>query len=161
MPKEELRSRLKLPARTFNAALKRWLEAGLLIESAAGARLPGHEVKLSPAQQAVAEAFLRDLDANPYSPKSESHPDEELLAYLVEKGQIVVLADGVVFSEAAYRDMVTRILSRLRERGRLTLAEARDMFDTSRKYAQALLEHLDAERVTQRVGEERILRQGR
>jgi selenocysteine-specific elongation factor len=34
----------------------------------------------------------------------------------------------------------------------------RDMFGTSRKYAQALLEHLDVKRVTRRVGGQRTLR---
>jgi len=161
MPKEELRNRLRLPSRLFSAALKRWLEAGKLTETAAGAGLPGHEVKLSAAQQASADAFLRDLDANPYAPKSESRPDEELLAYLVERGRVIVLGDGVAFSDAAYREMVERTVAHLQQNGRVTLAEVRDMFGTSRKYAQALLEHLDAEKVTQRVGEERVLRQGR
>ena len=161
MPKEELRNRLRLPSRLFSAALKRWLEAGKLTETAAGAGLPGHEVKLSAAQQASADAFLRDLDANPYAPKSESRPDEELLAYLVERGRVIVLGDGVAFSDAAYREMVERTVAHLQQNGRVTLAEVRDMFGTSRKYAQALLEHLDAQKVTQRVGEERVLRQGR
>ena len=161
MPKEELRNRLRLPSRLFSAALKRWLEAGKLTETAAGAGLPGHEVKLSAAQQASADAFLRDLDANPYAPKSESRPDEELLAYLVEKGRVVALGDGIVFSDTAYREMVERTVAHLQQNGRVTLAEVRDMFGTSRKYAQALLEHLDAQKVTQRVGEERVLRQGR
>jgi selenocysteine-specific elongation factor len=161
MPKEELRNRLRLPSRLFSAALKRWLEAGKLTETAAGAGLPGHEVKLSAAQQASANAFLRDLDASPYAPKSESRPDEELLAYLVERGRVIVLGDGVAFSDAAYREMVERTVAHLQQNGRVTLAEVRDMFGTSRKYAQALLEHLDAEKVTQRVGEERVLRQGR
>jgi len=161
MPKEELRNRLRLPSRLFSAALKRWLEAGKLTETAAGAGLPGHEVKLSAAQQASANAFLRDLDASPYAPKSESRPDEELLAYLVERGRVIVLGDGVAFSDAAYREMVERTVAHLQQNGRVTLAEVRDMFGTSRKYAQALLEHLDAQKVTQRVGEERVLRQGR
>jgi selenocysteine-specific elongation factor len=160
MPKEELRNRLKLSPRIFGAALKRWLESGELTVTAAGAGLPGHEVKLSPAQKAQADAFLRDLDALPFGPKSEERPDEELLAYLVEKGQVAVLGD-VAFSAVAYHEMVTRVVDHLRANGKVTLAEARDMFGTSRKYVQALLEHLDAEKVTQRVGEERMLRQGR
>jgi len=161
MPKEELRNRLKLTPRLFSAALKRWLETGKLTETAAGAGLPGHEVKLSAAQEAATSAFLRDLDANPYAPKPDKRLDEELLAYLVEKGQVAVLGDGVVFSATAYREMTQRVVAQLRERGRITIAEARDMFGTSRKYAQALLEHLDAQKVTRRVGEEHVLRQGR
>jgi len=160
MPKEELRSRLRLPARTFNAAFKRWLEAGELTETAAGAGLPGHKAKLSTIQRANADAFLRDLEGSPYSPRSEVRPDEELLAYLVETGKVVVVGDGVVFSDAAYREMAGRIIAHLRERERVTLAEVRDMFGTSRKFAQALLEYLDKQNVTRRVGEEHVLRQG-
>jgi selenocysteine-specific elongation factor len=161
MPKEELRSRLRLQSRLFNAAVKRWQEAGRLSEATAGVGLPGHEVELSAPQKARAEAFLRDLEASPFAPKSDNWPDEELLAYLVERRQVAVLAEGVAFSTAAYREMVERVVAHLREHGKLTLAEARDMFATSRKYVQALLEHLDAEKVTQRVGEERMLRQRR
>ncbi len=161
MPKEELRTRLKLSPKLFSAALKRWLEGGLLTETATGAGLPGREVKLSPAQQASINVFLHDLEANPFAPKSDRRPDDELLAYLIEKGHAVALDDGVVFPTAAYREMLKRVVARLQEHGKVTLAETRDMFGTSRKYAQALLEHLDAERVTQRIGEERVLRQRR
>jgi selenocysteine-specific elongation factor len=38
------------------------------------------------------------------------------------------------------------------------VAQVRDMFGTSRKYALALMEHLDDRRVTRRVGDERVLR---
>ena len=41
----------------------------------------------------------------------------------------------------------------------ITLAQTRDMLKTSRKYAQALLEHLDEIGVTKRTGDERVLRQ--
>jgi selenocysteine-specific elongation factor len=56
--------------------------------------------------------------------------------------------------------MVARVREVLREKGTLTVAEARDLFGTSRKYVLALLEHLDAQGVTQRVGDERRLRPG-
>ncbi|MEX0785513.1 MAG: SelB C-terminal domain-containing protein, partial [Dehalococcoidia bacterium] len=66
--------------------------------------------------------------------------------------------DGVVFAAEAYQEMVERVTEHLRSHGSITLAQVRDMFGTSRKYAQALLEHLDRERVTRRVGDERVLR---
>jgi selenocysteine-specific elongation factor len=158
MPKEDLRTRLKLSPRLFNVMLKRWREEGGLSETAAGAGLPGREVNLSPVQQKNVDAFMRDLEAKPFAPKSDNRPDEELLAYIVEKGQAVALDDGVVFSTAAYKQMVEGVVTEMEKRGKLTLAEVRDLFGTSRKYAQALLEHLDAERITRRIGEERVLR---
>jgi serine/threonine protein kinase len=42
-----------------------------------------------------------------------------------------------------------------------TLAQVRDLFNASRKYAQAILEHLDEEGITKRVGDERVLIQER
>ena len=136
------------------------LEDGLT-EAGASVGLPGRTVKLSPAQQVRVDAFLQDLNANPYAPKTDRRPDEELLAYLADRRQIVVVAEDVAFSAAAYQEMLERILSQLAEQGRITLAQARDMFGTSRKYVQALLEYLDEQRITQRVGEERVLHGGR
>jgi selenocysteine-specific elongation factor len=49
----------------------------------------------------------------------------------------------------------------IQREGSITLARARDELGTSRKYAQAYLEHLDAEHITLRRGDERVLRRGR
>ncbi|MGE0543159.1 MAG: SelB C-terminal domain-containing protein [Dehalococcoidia bacterium] len=54
--------------------------------------------------------------------------------------------------------MVADVTEHLRQEGTITLAQVRDMFSTSRKYAQALLEHLDERRITRRIGDERVLR---
>ena len=54
--------------------------------------------------------------------------------------------------------MVARVTDTIDQKGEITVADVRDLFDTSRKYAVGLLEHLDSERVTQRVGDVRTLR---
>ena len=46
----------------------------------------------------------------------------------------------------------------IRQEGSVTVAQVRDRFNTSRKYALALLEYLDNIRVTRRVGDARVLR---
>jgi len=70
---------------------------------------------------------------------------------------VVKVAEGVVFSTKAYDEMVEKVTNHLKANGKVTLAEVRDMLQTSRKYAQALLEHLDGKKVTRRVGDERVL----
>ena len=80
-----------------------------------------------------------------------------MLEYLRDAGRVVTAGD-ITFGAAAYAEMVERVTEHLRSEGTITLAQVRDMFGTSRKYAQALLEHLDQERVTRRVGDERVLR---
>jgi len=86
-------------------------------------------------------------------------PDPELLAYLEDQGEIVRVSPEVVFAVGAYDGMVDGIVAHLRAQGTITLAQVRDSFRTSRKYAQALLEHLDQRRITRRVGDERVLRE--
>ncbi|HET8944867.1 MAG TPA: SelB C-terminal domain-containing protein, partial [Dehalococcoidia bacterium] len=78
--------------------------------------------------------------------------------YLEDQRQIVRVGDGVAFSAAAYDEMTGRIVSHLREHKSITLAEVRDMFATSRKFAQALLEHMDGQHITRRTGDTRVLR---
>jgi selenocysteine-specific elongation factor len=56
---------------------------------------------------------------------------------------------------AAVRERVRKLAER---DGEVTLAGLRDELQTSRKFAQALLEHCDAERLTLRVGDVRRLR---
>ncbi len=65
----------------------------------------------------------------------------------------------MVFSANAYREMVERVTEHLRREETITLAQVRDLFGASRKYAKALLGHLDGRRVTRRMGDTRVLRE--
>jgi selenocysteine-specific elongation factor len=160
MPKEELRSRLGLPQRVFDQLLAYWVGGRDAKETGAAVALPQHEPRVTPQQDAAAQSFVAAMRASPFSPPDPSAEalDEELMAYLEAKGEIVRVAGGVAFAAEAYREMVERVSAHIRDNGSVTLAQVRDMFGTSRKYAQALLEHLDAERITRRIGDERVLR---
>jgi selenocysteine-specific elongation factor len=158
MPREELRSRLRLDERVFAAALARLAQDGALVEAGAAVALAGFAPALTPAEQAEVDAYLASLAASPYAPPTDRPPSPELLAFLEEAGRVVPVGEGVVFTAEAYGEMVERITEHLRREGSITLAQARDLLATTRKYAQALLEHLDERRVTRRVGDERVLR---
>jgi len=158
MPKEQLRGRLGLTPRALDQLLAYWTGAGSAKETGAAVALAEHEPRLGPQQEAKARAYVEALRASPFSPPAEASLDEDLLAYLEARREIVRVADGVAFAAEAYGEMVERVATHIREQGSVTLAEVRDMLGTSRKYAQALLEHMDAERITRRVGDARVLR---
>jgi selenocysteine-specific elongation factor len=90
---------------------------------------------------------------------SELPPDE--LAALRAHGRIARLGRGMHIHRDALADVARRVIALIERNGPLTLAGLRDELQTSRRYAQALLEALDAERVTLRVGDERVLRRKR
>ncbi|MBA7692800.1 hypothetical protein ES703_101369 [subsurface metagenome] len=139
-----------------SAIFQRLLDRGVVIEDGAAIHLPAHHVKLTQAQQAKIDTFLQSLVQNPYAPPSDLIPEPDLLNLLIEQNQVVKVSDDVVFSTSAYNEMVERVTSHLKASGRVTLAEVRDMFKTSRKYALAFLEHLDRAKITRRVGDERV-----
>jgi selenocysteine-specific elongation factor len=158
MPKEELKSRMKIPPGSFPAALQRLSRDGVLVEDGKVVRLPSHRMELTGEQQAAVDAYLKILAQNPYSPPSDVAIDPELLDLLIEQRKVVKTAANTVFSAPAYDDMVDRISVHIRSHGKITLGEVRDLFQTSRKYAQAVMEYLDEQKITRRVGDERVLR---
>jgi len=156
MPKLELTGRLKL-GNYASAALTSLINQKVIAEDGGHIRLPAHAVRLTPAQQSKIDAFLDSLAKNPYAPPGELVPEPELLNVLIGQGRVVKVSDTVVFSALAYDEMVAKVTAHIRANGRITLAEVRDMFQASRKYAQALLEHMDRAKITRRVGDDRIL----
>ncbi|MFC1915148.1 selenocysteine-specific translation elongation factor [Chloroflexota bacterium] len=156
MPKMELGSRLKLGAYS-TPALRKLFDQGIIIGEGAALRLPTHQIKLTQAQQAKIETFLRSLSQNPYASPGDLIPEPDLLNLLVEQGKVVKVSDDVVFAASVYNEMVEKVTAHLKTHGKVTLAEVRDLFQNSRKYAQALLEHLDGKKITRRVGDERVL----
>jgi selenocysteine-specific elongation factor len=82
-----------------------------------------------------------------------------VLAYLTDQGKIVRVSPEVAFSQKAYSEMTRAVVERAKADGKITVGQVRDMFGTSRKYALAMMEYLDQQRITRRIGDEHILRQ--
>jgi selenocysteine-specific elongation factor len=84
--------------------------------------------------------------------------DVQLARFLEEQGRLVRVGDGYAISPSAYEHARDVLVGELERSERITLARFRDLLDTSRKTAQLLLERFDADGVTRRVGDERVLR---
>jgi selenocysteine-specific elongation factor len=80
------------------------------------------------------------------------------LAALRQHGRVVRLGRDMHIHREALDAVAQTVTDLIHRDGSITLAALRDELQTSRRYAQALLEALDAERVTLRVGDERVLR---
>lgn len=168
MPREELKSKINLPTPIFNPILNKLLQEGVLTETqtALGGQkwlaLPGYQILFSPTQQRLVHELLERFAASPYSPPSvkecQNLVGEEVFTALLHQGQLVQVSPEVVFRRSDYETMTAQVQDLIRQRGQITLAEVRDHFNASRKYIQALLEHLDAIGLTVRVGDVRKLK---
>jgi selenocysteine-specific elongation factor len=161
MSREELRSALRLDPRAYNGLLARAAADGLIVDEAATVRLPEHQVRFTPQQQQAVDDLLARFRAAPYATPSVKEAaalvGEEVLGVLLARGDLVQVSPEVLFLRETYEEMVERIRTHIQQQGSITLAQVRDLFQTSRKYAQALLEYLDGVGVTRRVGDERVL----
>jgi selenocysteine-specific elongation factor len=159
-PKEHVRTVARVDGGVFDEVIAHGTAAGRLAERPSGIAPAGYEVRLSPAQEEIVDRFLAAIRAGGYSPPTDGLPDSALLAHLVEEGRVVDTGGGVVYDSGVHADMVGKVTAVLRANGALSLGEVRDLFGTSRKYAQAFLEHLDAIKLTRRVRDTRVLRAG-
>ncbi|GIK41930.1 MAG: selenocysteine-specific translation factor [Chloroflexota bacterium] len=163
MPRSELKSRLKLETRLFNEAIQRGQQEGTLAATENTVRVSTHQVKFAPAQQAAVDKLLADFRRAPFNtplPKDVAAAlGDEVMQALIEGGQLTRLSPEVILLTDTYNEFVGWLRNYLRQHQTINVAQVRDAFNTSRKYALALLEYTDEQRLTKRVGDERVLRE--
>ncbi len=162
IPREELKSKLKLAAREFNAVLTQCAARNFVRLADKFVALPNHEIRFGVVEQAKVQTLMRKFSQNPFGPPGvkdcQAEVGAEVLSAMIESGELVPVSADVIFRRSDYDSMKSTVQQTIQQNGRISLAEVRDLFKTSRKYAQALLEHFDAVGFTMRDGDFRKLR---
>lgn len=160
--KEELKNKLKLPAKEFNSILEFLVKNDSLRMTGFAVASPQHKIQFNEQEQLNVIELKRKFEANPYNTPSvkECQQDvgEEIINALIENGELITVSGDVIFLKRDYDVMTLQIKTEIEKRGKISLAEVRDLFHTTRKYAQALLEHLDQLGMTMRDGDVRRLK---
>jgi selenocysteine-specific elongation factor len=121
----------------------------------AKAYAPGATAQLG-ARAEAAERLEDELEASGFTPVKVE--DADIARYLEAAGRLVRLADGLAVGAGAYEKAKQLLVEECGRAGSITLARFRDLIATGRKPAQLLLERFDADGLTRRVGDERVLR---
>ena len=170
MNREELRTRLQdLPERIFLFLLGDLQASGLVAVDKDKVRLASHVVRPSGIQQELLQKIEREFSAAGVSPPS---PDEvfqkfaldekaarELIQLLLDEKKLVRVKD-LLFHADPLKTAQERLVTFLREKKQVTPGDFKELLGVTRKYAIPLLEYFDAQRVTIRRGEHRVLRSG-
>ncbi|HVM91293.1 MAG TPA: selenocysteine-specific translation elongation factor [Terriglobales bacterium] len=165
--KEELRERVNLSAEVF---------AAMLAKSAADKRLEisGEQVHLSgrgvvmkdeeaESKKVIEQAFqsaglkvplLKDVLA---SVKVDRIRAQKIMTLLLRDKILIKLADDLVFHHTALAGLRQKISALKSTMAKIDVGQFKELTDVSRKYAIPLLEYLDRERVTRRVGDQRLI----
>jgi selenocysteine-specific elongation factor len=137
---------------------------GAAVAVGTGFLAPGRGASADPRAAAVLEALAADgleprsrelLAASLDATKEQIGATLDRLA--VER-QVVRVKPGLYYHRDALEEVRRRVIEACRRDGAVTIAGLRDELGTSRKYAQALLEHFDGQRLTRRRGDEHVLR---
>ncbi len=143
-----------------------WLEAAKVLAVDGGrVNLPGRKVELSGEESKLSRAVLEAVEAGGLTPPSPGELASSLGAkpqilegvqrYLIGRRQLVRLPSGLILAASVIEDLRRRLEAAGWEE--FTVAQFKDHFGISRKWAIPLLEHLDSVGVTRRVGDRRQL----
>lgn len=162
MPREQLKSQLKLKNTVFDALVLRLTTNNQVEEFEAQLRLSGHHVQFTEQQRTKINGLLREFTKEPYSPPSYKQSidaiGEDLVIALIETGELLQVGEDVLLLPDILQEMQAAVIDHIQTNGEITLGELRDRFKTSRKYAVAVLEYLDEKGLTIRRGDKRVLR---
>ncbi len=117
--------------------------------------LPGAAASLGDRANTAAR-LEAELEAAGYTPVPIEN--RELGAYLEREGRLVRVGDGLAVGAGAHGQARRLLVEECEREGSITLARFRDLLGTGRRPAQLLLERFDADGVTRRVGDARVLR---
>jgi selenocysteine-specific elongation factor len=166
--KEELRTRLwkHLTPRLFQALLDRWVEQGEIIVDGQNVALYGHRIRLTEEQQRQVQEMMCIMEEKPFSPpgiediQDALGNDLDLLQYCIQQGLLVKVGEEFYFSQDAVNQAWNLLENYLKDHGQVTIGQARDILNTSRRFCLPLLEYFDRMRKTRRVGDKRVLLSG-
>jgi selenocysteine-specific elongation factor len=128
----------------------------------ASVHVPSFHITFKPEQQKAIETLIRKFQAAPWNTPSPKESEQivgiNVLGALIDLGRLIKLNEEVLLLPETYQAGVEKIREHLFAHKTITVAQVRDLFNTSRKYALALMEYLDAQGLTKRQGDERVLK---
>ncbi len=165
--KEELRDRVGLGPDVFSALLARTVADKKLEVAGELVHAPGRGVSLkdeeSESKKIIEEAFrsaglkvpsLKDVLAGLKVDKARA---QKIVTLLLRDKVLIKISEELVFHQTALADLRQKITALKPATPKIDVARFKDLTGVSRKYAIPLLEYLDREHVTRRVGDERVI----
>jgi selenocysteine-specific elongation factor len=164
MLKEELRAALNIEPRLFGNLITSLKD--VIIEKEL-VRLSTFKAALSQVDETVKTRILGLLEKGGFQPPSVEELSQSLkidgkhlsdiLKLMTKESTLVRISESMYITSSIYNDMIANLKTFFAKKPEMTVAEFRDILNTTRKYALPFLEYLDTHKVTLRVGDIRKL----
>jgi selenocysteine-specific elongation factor len=165
--KEALQEQAGVSEAGFRAGLAFCIKQNKLAITADAVHLPGRGVVMkddeAESRHVIEQTFssaglrvpaLKDVLA---TLKIDRPRAQKIVTLLLRERVLIKVSDDLVFHASALQALRTQVMAEKQKTSRIDVARFKDLAGVSRKYAIPLLEYLDRERVTKRVGDERII----
>lgn len=169
MSKEEIKSKLfeQVKPRLYDAILNYYAEKGLINVTNQFISRKDFEIAFTENQGKIKSMLLKRYSENKYNPpklsdivaeaKFEKNQLNMVYNALIDMDYLVKVEEDIAFVKEAYEEAVKLVREHIAQNGAITLGEFRDLLGTSRKYAMALLDSFDQQKITKRIEDKRIL----
>jgi selenocysteine-specific elongation factor len=154
-----LANRLKIGENLFDQIVKHLVKEKKIVQQGAYLRLAAHQPTLSTEQKRLSQEILQRFASAPLSPPTKDELQslgdeyEVVLAFLIERGELVELKDGILLESDEFEKAKSKVVEFIRQHGAATVSQLREHLSTTRKYMVPILEKLDQSGVTQREGD--------
>ncbi len=167
--KEELKTRLfeGIKPRLADMVFGYYEAQGIINIASQYVAKSGFTVQFNKLQAQIRDIIIKSYREKPFNPPKLSELAEEnrldknqcqtVYNALIDMGELIKLDEEIAFSKAAYNQAVEELRSFIKANGPIQLGQFRDLLGTSRKYAVALLDYFDQNKITKRVGDNRVL----
>lgn len=173
LSKEDLRQRLPsgLDPRAFEEMLSELVRKGKIVQEKEIVRLSSHRIILAEEQEELKKRIEREFLKAGFQPpdkdeilsrfRDKAPLSVEIFQLLLQEGRLVKLRDDLVFHAQVLEEAKKLVTDFLKKHQEMAVGDFRKLVGgASRKYLIPLLEYLDKEKVTIRVGDKRVLRKG-
>jgi selenocysteine-specific elongation factor len=160
----EFVSRHRLEASLAEKLLSHFESRGKISRQGAFLRLSEFAPQLTEEQKEIADRLLKSIASSPLANPTKQELLEtyagsfEVLKFLIAHGEVVELKGGILLTTKDFEEVKKKVLEHLREKGKATAGQLRQLLHTSRKYMIPVLEKLDELKITAREGDYRKLR---
>jgi len=169
MPKEELKTKIMGNiGQKISDSLFDYLQTERIIKLLGKSiSLWDFKVTLTKEQEEIKDLIMNEYNSMKYNPPRYDeiriklkYPEKSITQVydmLIDNGELIRIDQDIVFSKPAYEDSVEILKSYCEINKSIQLGEFRDLLETSRKYAIALLDYFDQQKITKRIEDKRIL----
>ena len=160
--RENLRALLKLHQDNFDFIIEHLVQQGDIKLMGHLIKHHNHTVVFTEQQEKQIAPLMAKFKNQPYTPPDRAEAlntiDETLLEGLLGSGRLIAVSENILLTPDTLKEMQDWVSNKIKTTGSVTMAEFRDHYQNSRKYAQAILEYMDSLGFTIRKGDIRTLR---